>query len=61
MSTPTETPLPRQRLAQLFEYLKAYSDLRYPPVRDIDRQDRVCQELRNLNAPHMSLPNGFDL
>jgi hypothetical protein len=28
---------------------------------DIDRQDRVCQDLRNLNAPHMSLPNGFDL
>src|SRR5882672_2269527 len=41
VSSPTATPLPRQRLAQLFEYLKAYSDLRYPPVRDIDGQDRT--------------------
>lgn len=28
----------RARLSQLFEYLKAYSDLRYPPVRDIRNQ-----------------------
>jgi very-short-patch-repair endonuclease len=41
VSSSTETPLPRQRLTQLFEYLKAYSDLRYPPVRDIDRQERT--------------------
>jgi very-short-patch-repair endonuclease len=40
VSSLSETPLPRQRLTQLFEYLKAYGDLRYPPVRDIDRQDR---------------------
>src|SRR6478609_8470819 len=40
MSSPADANLPRQRLAQLFEYLKAYSDLRYPPVRDIDRQER---------------------
>ena len=40
MSPPADAALPRQRLAQLFEYLKAYSDLRYPPVRDIDGQER---------------------
>jgi hypothetical protein len=40
MSIPTEAALPRKRLTQLFEYLKAYSDLRYPPVRDIDQQER---------------------
>lgn len=28
----------RERLTKLFEFLKAYSDLRYPPVRDITRQ-----------------------
>ena len=40
MSSHAEPSLPRKRLAQLFEYLKAYGDLRYPPVRDIERQDR---------------------
>ncbi|MBK9989718.1 MAG: AAA family ATPase [Verrucomicrobia bacterium] len=47
---PTEKPTPddavtspalkiaRQRLSKLFEYLKAYSDLRHPPVRDIAQQ-----------------------
>ena len=34
-------PLVRERLAKLFKFLKAYSDLRYPPVRDIDRQPGV--------------------
>jgi len=28
---------------------------------DVDRGDSVCQDLRNPSAPHMSLPNGFDL
>src|ERR1035437_4125792 len=31
-------PLMRERLTKLFKFLKAYSDLRYPPVRDIDQQ-----------------------
>jgi very-short-patch-repair endonuclease len=31
----------RKRLTKLFEYLKAYSDLRYPPVRDIAQQPGV--------------------
>jgi len=31
----------RERLTQLFEFLKAYSDLRYPPVRDVDEQPGV--------------------
>lgn len=30
----------RERLTKLFEFLKAYTDLRYPPVRDIDQQPR---------------------
>jgi len=33
--------LPRERLRQVFEFLKAYVDLRYPPVRDINRELRV--------------------
>ncbi|ATC63943.1 hypothetical protein CMV30_08245 [Nibricoccus aquaticus] len=33
-----EAPLARTRLAQLFEFLKAYTDLRYPPVRDLAQQ-----------------------
>ena len=34
-------PLIRERLTQLFKFLKAYSDLRYPPVREIDQQPGV--------------------
>lgn len=30
----------RERLTKLFEFLKAYTDLRYPPVRDIAEQPR---------------------
>ena len=30
----------RERLTKLFEFLKAYTDLRYPPVRDIAQQPR---------------------
>ena len=45
--TPTESDprqpllLVRARLTKLFKYLKAYSDLRYPSVRDIDQQPGV--------------------
>ncbi|MDE2484104.1 MAG: hypothetical protein KGL32_02475, partial [candidate division NC10 bacterium] len=28
----------RERLTKLFEFLKAYTDLRYPPVRNIAQQ-----------------------
>ncbi|MEI6313657.1 MAG: AAA domain-containing protein [Syntrophus sp. (in: bacteria)] len=31
----------RERLTKLFEFLKAYTDLRYPPVRDINKQLRT--------------------
>ena len=31
----------RERLTKLFEFLKAYTDLRYPPVRDIAQQPRL--------------------
>lgn len=33
-------PPVRERLTKLFEFLKAYIDLRYPPVRDITQQPR---------------------
>jgi very-short-patch-repair endonuclease len=38
ISTVPEAPLARERLAKLFEFLKAYTDLRYPPVRDLSQQ-----------------------
>jgi hypothetical protein len=31
----------RERLTKLFEFLKAYTDLRYPPVREINSQLRT--------------------
>lgn len=31
----------RERLTKIFEFLKAYTELRYPPVRSIDEQVRV--------------------
>jgi len=34
----TDTQTKRERLTKLFEFLKAYTDLRYPPVRDINQQ-----------------------
>lgn len=40
MPAQTDPSVSRKRLAQLFEYLKAYTDLRYPPVRDIEKQER---------------------
>lgn len=55
MPAQAEASLPRKRLAQLFEYLKAYTDLRYPPVRDIDRQ------LRTLWLDDMPVHNSIDL
>jgi hypothetical protein len=33
-----DTLIKRERLTKLFEFLKAYTDLRYPPVRDINQQ-----------------------
>lgn len=55
MPVQAEASLPRKRLAQLFEYLKAYTDLRYPPVREIDRQ------LRTLWLDDMPVHNSVDL
>jgi len=36
-----ETQTHRERLSKVFEFLKAYLELRYPPLRDIERQLRV--------------------
>ena len=41
MSDRTNTQPMRERLTKLFEFLKAYTDLRYPPVRDIAQQPRL--------------------
>lgn len=38
-----ESPSTKKRLSQLFEYLKAYSDLRYPAVRDLAQQPHVLR------------------
>ena len=40
MSDQPNTQAARDRLTKLFEFLKAYTDLRFPPVRDIDQQPR---------------------
>jgi hypothetical protein len=40
MSIQPNTQPARERLTKLFEFLKAYSDLRYPPVRNIAQQPR---------------------
>lgn len=40
MSTQPNMQPMRERLTKLFEFLKAYTDLRYPPVRDITQQPR---------------------
>ena len=47
--TDLEAPLARERLAKLFEFLKAYTDLRYPPVRDLGLQPHFFQ-LQDLPA-----------
>lgn len=47
MSDQPNTQAARERLTKLFEFLKAYTDLRFPPVRDIDQQLRFIW-LRNL-------------
>jgi very-short-patch-repair endonuclease len=41
MNKQPDTQIKRERLTKLFEFLKAYSDLRYPPVRDINQQPRI--------------------
>src|SRR6266567_4489098 len=40
MSKQPDTQTMRGRLTKLFEFLKAYTELRYPPVRDINSQLR---------------------
>lgn len=40
MSDHPKTQPARERLTKLFEFLKAYTELRYPPVRDIAQQPR---------------------
>jgi len=40
MSSQPNTQTVRERLTKLFEFLKAYTDLHYPPVRDIAQQPR---------------------
>jgi hypothetical protein len=40
MSDQPNTQPMRERLTKLFEFLKAYTDLRFPPVRDIAQQPR---------------------
>lgn len=41
MSKQPDTQFQRERLTKLFEFLKAYTDLRYPPVRDINQQPQT--------------------
>ncbi len=41
MNNQPDTQAKRERLTKLFEFLKAYTDLRYPPVRDINQQLRT--------------------
>jgi hypothetical protein len=41
MTEDAKRELERRRLTQLFDFLKAYVDLRYPPIRDIAQQLRV--------------------
>jgi very-short-patch-repair endonuclease len=41
MNKQPDTQATRERLTKLFEFLKAYTDLRYPPVRDINQQPRT--------------------
>ena len=38
MTDPSNTQPTRERLTKLFEFLKAYTDLRFPPIRDISQQ-----------------------
>jgi hypothetical protein len=40
MSDQPNTQRVRERLSKLFEFFKAYTDLRFPPVRDIAQQPR---------------------
>ena len=49
MSDQPNTQAARERLTKLFEFLKAYTDLRFPPVRDINQQPRSIW-LRDLPA-----------
>ncbi len=53
MSDQPKTQLVRERLTKLFEFLKVYTDLRYPPVRDIAQQPHSLW-LKDL-PPHASV------
>ena len=53
MSSQPNTQSTRERLSKLFEFLKAYTDLRFPPVRDIAQQPRSLW-LKEL-PPHPSV------
>src|SRR5271157_4933597 len=41
MDRQAATQAHRERLRKVFEFLKAYVELRYPPVRDIEQQLKV--------------------
>lgn len=41
MNEESATQLQRDRLLKVFEFLKAYLDLRFPPVRDIGQQMQI--------------------
>jgi very-short-patch-repair endonuclease len=55
MTVDAENQLQRGRLTRLFEFLKAYVDLRYPPVRDITQQLRVLWLDERPDHPAMEL------
>src|SRR4051794_27453787 len=40
MTDQAAAPEQRQRLSKLFEFLKAYTDMRFPAVRDISKQPK---------------------
>jgi len=44
----TAAPEKRQRLAKLFEFLKAYTDMRFPAVRDIAMLDESGRYLKGV-------------
>ncbi len=56
MDEKADNPVLRQRVSKLFEFLKAYVDLRYPPIRNISQQPGVLW-LDDL-PPHPSIELG---
>ncbi|MGH7989643.1 MAG: hypothetical protein ACREDS_05525, partial [Limisphaerales bacterium] len=53
MNEQAQPQLERERLLKIFEFLKAYTELRYPPIRDVGQQLRALW-LKNL-PEHSSL------